>query len=455
MNDKAPFAAPIARLLWRPDAASLPSWQAALVRTGRIAYAVARDAIEGPLSLHAASLVYTTLLSFVPLLAFCFSVLKGFGVHNTLEPLLLSVLEPLGPRAEEITLQVIGFIDRMEVGVLGALGLAVLIYTAISVIQKIETAFNTIWHVDQARSLARKLADYMSALLITPVLVFAAFSMIATVLDSPLIQRLAGMPMGELLTGGVRFLPKLVLVAVLAFVYLFMPNTKVRASAALAGAVIAGVLWLAAGLVFASFVASAQSYTAIYSAFASAILVILWLNVNWIIVLIGAAIAFYLQHPEALHIDDEPPLPSARALERTTLASLGAIAEAAYAGQPALTIEDLVHRLRLPAADIERVMTALERAGLICRSADDPPRLLPAHPLEVTPAKAALDAVRSEGGLRILSAQVPPGSAPAVETVEQRIDAALAAALEGVTLKDLAASAEGRHQSEEIAQNSH
>ena len=100
-------------------------------------------------------------------------------------------------------------------------------------------------------------------------------------------------------------------------------------------------------------------------------------------------------------------------------------------------------------------MTALERAGLICRSADDPPRLLPAHPLEVTPAKAALDAVRSEGGLRILSAQVPPGSAPAVETVEQRIDAALAAALEGVTLKDLAASAEGRHQSEEIAQNSH
>jgi membrane protein len=453
MNENTPFAAPIARLLWRSDAAAVPRWQAALLRTGRIAYAVARDTIEGPLSLHAASLVYTTLLSFVPLLAFCFSVLKGFGVHNTLEPLLLSVLEPLGPRGEEITLHVIGFIDRMEVGVLGALGLAVLLYTAISVIQKIETAFNTIWHVEEARSLARKLADYMSALLITPVLVFAAFSMIATVLDSPLIQRLAGMPMGEILTGGVRFLPKLVLVAVLAFVYLFMPNTKVRAAAALAGAVIAGLLWLAAGQLFATFVASAQSYAAIYSAFASAILVILWLNVNWIIILIGAAIAYYVQHPEAVRIDGQPPLLNARALERTTLAVLAAIADAAYAGQPALTIDDLARRLRIPAAHIDRIMKALERAGLMCRSADDPPRLLPARPLEVTPAKAALDAVRSDGGSLSLSARLPAGSARTIETVEQRLDNALAAALKGVAIKDLAVPLEGGCRSDESAEN--
>ncbi|MFZ1413557.1 MAG: YhjD/YihY/BrkB family envelope integrity protein [Defluviicoccus sp.] len=453
MNENAAFAAPIARLLWRPDVAALPRWQAALIRAGRIAYAVARDTIEGPLSLHAASLVYTTLLSFVPLLAFCFSVLKGFGVHNTLEPLLLGVLEPLGPRAVEITSQVISFIDRMEVGVLGALGLALLIYTAISVIQKIESAFNTIWHVGQPRSWARKLADYMSALLITPVLVFAAFSMIATVLDSPLIQRLGGMPLGELLTGGVRFLPKLVLVAVLAFVYMFMPNTKVGGRAALVGAVIAGLLWLAAGLVFATFVASAQSYAAIYSAFASAILVILWLNVNWLIVLIGAAIAYYVQHPEAVGIDDQSPLPSARTLEQTTLATLAAIAGAAYTGQPALTVNDLAGRLRLPAAHIEQVMMALERAGLMCRSADDPPRFLPAQPLEVTPAKAGLDAVRSDGGSGNLAAHLPAESARTIEIVEQRLDAARAAALNGVTIKDLAGPPEGSCRSDETEKN--
>ncbi|MDS4072293.1 MAG: YhjD/YihY/BrkB family envelope integrity protein, partial [Defluviicoccus sp.] len=261
--------------------------------------------------------------------------------------------------------------------------------------------------------------------------------------------RLGGMPLGELLTGGVRFLPKLVLVAVLAFVYLFMPNTKVRAAAALTGAIIAGLLWLAAGHLFATFVASAQSYAAIYSAFASAILVIIWLNVNWIIVLTGAAIAYYVQHPEAVHIDAQPPLLSARSIERTTLASLAAIAEAAYAGQPALTIDDLTRRLRLPATDVDRVMTALERAGLMYRSADDPPRLLPARPLEVTPAKAALDAVRGDDGVQIPAAQLPPGSARTIETVEQRLEAALAAALEGVTLKDLAASADGRSQSDQ------
>lgn len=447
MKDETPFAAPIARLLWRADLKTLPSWQAAAVRTGQIVYVVIRDLMQGPLFLHADSLVYTTLLSFVPLLAFCFSVLKGFGVHNTLEPLLLGILDPLGARAQEITIQVIAFIDRMEVRILGALGLALLIYTVISVIQKIEAAFNAIWHVAEGRSLARKLADYMSALLITPVLVFAAFSMVATVLDSPVVQRLAGMPLGDMLTGGVRSLPRLVLVAVLAFVYMFMPNTKVEGRAALTGAAVAGLLWLAGGQLFTAFVASAQTYTAVYSAFASAILVILWLNVNWLIVLLGATIAYYVQHPEAVCVEEKPPTPSPRTLERTALACLAAIAAAHYGPRRAYTRDELARHLSLPAAHVERVIAALERQGLLCRSSDDPPRFLPGHPLEMTPAKTALDAVRRDG------ATETPSATTGIEVVEGRLDAAIAEALNGLTVKDLAALNESGRKSEQLIEN--
>jgi membrane protein len=102
----------------------MPRWKRGLIQAGRIGYDVARDVVDGSLTLHATSLVYTTLLSLVPLLAFSFSVLKSFGVHNAITPLLLNVLEPLGGRAEEVTRRIIEFVENMRVGVLGALGFA-------------------------------------------------------------------------------------------------------------------------------------------------------------------------------------------------------------------------------------------------------------------------------------------------------------------------------------------
>ena len=157
--------------LWRVDLDILKGGRAFLVKTLRLLAVSSRDFSEGLINLRAMSLVYTTLLSLVPLLAVSFSVLKGFGVHNQIEPLLLNFLAPLGPKGGEIAASIIGFVENLNVKVLGAVGLAVLLYTVFSLIQKIEDAFNDIWRVRRQRSLARKISDYMSVLLIGPVLI--------------------------------------------------------------------------------------------------------------------------------------------------------------------------------------------------------------------------------------------------------------------------------------------
>ena len=132
-----------------------------LVGILRNLYAVTRDIISGQLTLRSMSLVYTTLLSIVPLLAFSFSVLKGLGVHKDLEARLYTLLEPLGDKGAEITDQLMRLVNNVNGSVLGGIGLAFFIYTAISMVQKVEESFNYVWYVSKARSFARRFTEYM------------------------------------------------------------------------------------------------------------------------------------------------------------------------------------------------------------------------------------------------------------------------------------------------------
>jgi membrane protein len=131
-----------------------PLWK--LTRILRYPYGLIRDILRGDLTLRAMSLVYTTLLSIVPLLALSFSVLKGLGVHRDLEPVLYTFLEPLGQRGYDLTNQIMTFVDNVRGDVLGSLGLIFLLYTTVSMIQKVEESFNFVWRVAQPRSLMRR-----------------------------------------------------------------------------------------------------------------------------------------------------------------------------------------------------------------------------------------------------------------------------------------------------------
>ena len=225
----------------------------------KISLMVARDFIENLVKLQAMALAFKTLLSLAPLLAVIFSILKAFGVHNRMEPALAEALGPLGEKGQEITAHLIGFVDKMKAGALGSVGLVTLFITVLSLIGTIEQAFNHIWRVRSPRKLTRKFSDYLSVILVGPVLVFAALTITATLQSNTFVQKLMSLePFGTVILGLLRLVPYLTLWGAFTFVYFFVPNTRVKLRSALIGGLVAALLWQTAGWGFTVFVASSS-----------------------------------------------------------------------------------------------------------------------------------------------------------------------------------------------------
>ncbi|HMM45298.1 MAG TPA: YihY/virulence factor BrkB family protein [Candidatus Macondimonas sp.] len=373
-----------------PNRLSLPRRVALL--TLRIALAVGRDLAQGPLTLWAMSLVYTTLLSLVPLLALAFSVLKAFGAHNVAEPLIAELLAPLGPQGTELTTRIVGFVENMKVGVLGSVGLGFLLYTVVSLIQKIEQAFNQIWRVSEARSLARSFNDYLVVVLLAPVLYLVATGLFASVMGAEMVRSLSDwQPVGIALSLVTRVAPLVVITAIFSFIYSYLPNTKVQWRAALTGASAAAVAWLVGGQAFALFVSGSTRYDAIYSGFAILILLLIWLNVIWTILLVGAQIAFYVQYPAATGPADagaaERDAPEYRAL-----GLLLAVAARHVHGLAPATLEALARDMGVPASALGVAVDDLVERDLLVRSNEDPPRLVLARAPEQVSLQTVLSA---------------------------------------------------------------
>jgi len=434
--------------IWGGQFDSLPRGRATLIRISRLVIVLVRDLAQGQLTLRAMSLVYTTLLSIVPLLALSFSVLKAFGVYNQVEPMLLTFLEPLGEKGAEITHRIIGFIQNMNVGVLGSLGLALLLYTAVSLVQKIEESFNYIWHVDRPRGVGERFSRYLSALLVGPILLFAALGMTAAVMSMAFVQGLLeAEPVSWLVAQGGRLMPYLIVISAFTFIYIFIPNTKVRFGPALAGGIVGGVLWQSGGWVFALFAAGSTKYAAIYSGFAILILFMLWLYLSWLILLFGAAVAFYVQHPEYRVPEAGEPRLSNRMRERLALVVMSEVARRHLEGASPWSAEALSRALRVPLRAVIMVLDALVTGGVLVQTLDEPRGFVPARDLATVTLKQMLDIVRSAGEERFLGIHALPAPAP-VEALLARTDRAVQAALENVTVKDLAAaSAEARESS--------
>jgi len=424
-------------LIWANNVRELPRWKQNTVQFLRIGHLVFHDLLEGQLTLRAMGLVYTTLLSIVPFIAISFSVLKGFGVYNQIEPMLLNFLAPLGEKGVEITNRIIEFVNNMRAGVLGSVGLALLLYTAVSLMQKIEASFNYIWHVSRERRLTQRFSDYLSVILIGPVLIFAALGITASITSFSLVQHLLQIPaIGTLFQIVSRFIPYFLVIVAFTFIYLLIPNTKVNFGSALVGGFIAGVLWESAGWVFASFVVTSAKYTAIYSVFASLIIFMIWLYVSWLILLVGCGITFYYQHPEHRHLHSRVIRLSNRIREKMAMAIMALAGNAYYHKQPPGSVQQTASQLGVSIDACERVVTALLDGKLLVATDNDPPGLVPAYAPEIMLLKDIVNVVRRSGetdyfNLRSL------GDSPKVHTIYEQLEDGVQNALNNLTLKDM------------------
>jgi len=425
----------IEAMAWAPAGGS--SVRGGSLRLVRTILILGRDLAFGQLTLHAMSLVYTTLLSIVPLLALSFSVLKAFGVTNQIQPLLVNLLSPLGDQGAELALRITGFIENMNVGVLGAVGLVLLLYTSISLVQKIEESLNYIWHAPRPRPLGERFTRYLTVLMVGPILVFSALAVTAMLLNIEMVRGLMALDvLGLLVKGFTRVLPYLLIIAAFTFVYLFIPNTRVRLGPALVGGMVGGIAWQTAGWVFGLFIAGSTRYEAIYASFAIMILFMIWLYVSWLVLLFGASVAFYVQHPEYLVLRAGEPRLSNRMRERLALSAMELVARRFIHGEAAPSQQDFTEQLRVPGHVLMVVLDALERNGMVAASADDPTTYLPARDPGRILVADVMEAVREAGEEGFLSPSLVP-TQPAVEQVVAQMQKAATESLADVTLRDL------------------
>lgn len=341
-----------------------------------ITRACMQDVARIQLSVRATSLVYATLLSTIPALAIGFSLLHGLG-GDGIEPVLDELLAPLGEHKAAVQAQIIDFVDKVSAGALGYTGLVILVVTVLTLINKLEGALNAIWRVDEGRRWWRRITDYLSVLLLAPLLFAAAGSMASGVVDSS----------PGWLASWFSVLSSLALhMAAFLMFYLLLPNARVKVGAALVGALAASVMWYAAVYLFSVFASMASSYDAIYSSFAAMMLLLLWLELVWSIVLLGSCLAFYVQHPYErpwsklrYSIDRPDTLDTAQNFHLLVDVAIALVADyqqpQAALSQPTL-VATLSKRFQVPVRQVNQVLQELLQAQLFVETDE---RIVPAR----------------------------------------------------------------------------
>src|SRR5688572_16575569 len=404
------------------------------LRVLRYPYAILRDLSRGQINLYAMGLVYATLLSTIPLIAFAFAVLKAFGAHRDLEPIILEFFKPVGASATQLTHRVMVFADNVSTGVVGSLGLALLLWTLLGTIKKVEDGFNFLWRVEHARSFARRVTEYVALLIVGPIVVVSFIGLSHHALESAEAAGITRyMPFFERIRAiGLWLAPYFVVTSIFTAVYMFVPNTKVKWQPALIGGVTAGVLWAVIGNLFTAMVVYTTRLSVVYAGFAIIVAALLWTYFGWLILLIGAQLSFYVQNRNYLRMGLTELRLSVVQREQLTLKVMYLIARSYHDGKTRWSLDGLSHELAMPGIAIARIVHALEDAKLVTVTEEE--HLLPARDLGKISVQEVLDIARNEKAGQVGWRNI---KLPAIDAISAKMDEAWRKSCGDTTLRDL------------------
>lgn len=289
----------INKRIWDVRLEDRQAWMAFLVKQLRIVIIVSRNFTKDKLQVQAAGLTYYTLLSVVPLVAMAFAVAKGFGFQDNLEEELTGLLKG----HEEVVAQIMVFATRMldntQGGILAGVGVVLLLWSVMRLLMSIELSFNAIWQVAKGRSWIRKFSEYLSIMLVAPLMIILSSSI--TVLITSEIESLVSTldflkGIGPIIFFFIRLFPYVLIWLLFTFIYMVMPNTKVHFGSAFIAGMIAGTAFQFLEWGYIYFQVGVSKYNAIYGSFAALPLFLIWVNISWLITLIGAEIAYANQY---------------------------------------------------------------------------------------------------------------------------------------------------------------
>ena len=353
----------IKSFLWEQNPADLSLFQRVVLRQVQTVALVGRDFGINQCLLRASALTYYSMLSIVPLLALTFALLKAFGVQNALEPL---IMEKLNVGDGEAVRVIMGYINNTQVGKMGAFGLMFLLVAVISLLTNVEKSFNHIWGVQDVRPLLRRFSDYLSVILVGPVLIISAISMTSSLASNDLVQKLIEMqPVGTLILLLFKVAPFMFMWLAFTVLYVFMSNIKVEWRAAFIGGVVGGTMWQFAQWAYVNFQVGVAKYNAIYGTMAALPVFMVWLYLSWVIVLFGLEVTYAKQNLRTSGQDLRGSEVSRNSYEQVAMVLLVTLADRFARGELPIRQEQLAEMLYIPPRLCRSILRMLVSVGFV------------------------------------------------------------------------------------------
>jgi len=318
----------------------------------------------------ASALTYYSLLSVVPVVAMIFGIAKGFGFEKILEKMLLEKFAD----KEAILMQVFDFsnslLSNTHGGMIAGIGLIVLFWSVMKVLNNVEMTLNDIWDVKAQRSIPRMVSDYFSIMFLAPVLLIISNS--ATLYISTAVPMIISkIPVLSHSVGLVIFLFKLLPFSLVwlgfAIIYMIMPNTKVTFKAAFIGGVISGIIFQLIQWVYIRFQIGVASYNAIYGSFAALPLFLIWLQLSWFVVLLGASVSHIVQHGYHAEYDRDDIVISHDQKQKLSLWITFMIVRNFEKGQKPVNVKEIAVLAKVNFMLLKTILKRLEHAHIITR----------------------------------------------------------------------------------------
>ena len=409
--------------IWRIRLKDQSRQKGFLIRQMRIILLAAKGFDEDKCQLRASALTFYSMLSIVPILAMIFGVAKGFGFQIALEKQLMENFAD----HQEVLDQVMSFanalLNNTRGGLIAGVGVVLLFWTVMKVLGNIEDSFNDIWEIKRPRAMVRKFSDYLSIMLIAPLLMLLSGSLtvyvttqITHIMESiHVLNYLAG-----LVSFGLRFIPYLLVWLLFTFMYIVMPNTKVDIRSALFAGIIAGTCFQLVEWGYINFQIGVGRYNAIYGSFAALPLFLIWLQVSWLVVLFGAEISFAHQNVDRYELEIDASQVTFEKKQLLTILVAHLFVKRFSQGEPAYSTREVADELEIPIRIVRQVIFELIEIGVISEIKTEDPKIVsyqPARSIEVLSIKYIIDKLNTQG-----VDEIPEGNSPIVKEIKHSLE---------------------------------
>ena len=407
--------------IWEIRLKDLSPMQAFLIKYLRIILLASRGFMRDHCQKTASVLTYYSLLNVVPVVAVAFAIAKGFGLEKLIEKQILQMADKANWEAD-ITHQIITFshklLEQAKGGLIAGIGVILLFWTVISILGKIEDSLNEIWEVKKSRTLVRKFSDYMAMMVFAPILIIISSS--ATVLVASQVKVIVNkIAVLGVFSKGIflllNLLPYVSIWVLLTMVYVIMPNIRIPIRACIFGGIAAGTIAQIVQWIYIKFQIGVASYGALYGSFAALPLFLAWLQMSWMIVLLGAEIAYAYEHYETFGFHPDYSRISVSSKRLLVLRIFHLLTKKFNLGEKSLTPIQIAHILEIPVRLVRRLLNELTDVGLVVETVQgikNEVTFQPGRTIETITVKFALDEYEKHG-----IAKIPDNSSDEAEKI--------------------------------------